>query len=134
MGQPHDVCCRVLQVEDLTFRANDPLLLTHGVGPVRKYSIGAVLLDTKDPPPRYSPARAVVEHLDLNSAVHIGHSTGGGEATHYVAQYGQRRGHVAKLVLIGAVPPIVVKNSTQSRRPADGVVRWPAQGARRRRG
>ena len=54
-------------------------------------------------------AAAVVEHLDLRNAVHIGHSTGGGEATHYVAQHGQRQGRVAKLVLIGAVPPIMVK-------------------------
>ncbi|WP_058325191.1 alpha/beta fold hydrolase [Sinorhizobium sp. GL28] len=52
---------------------------------------------------------AVVEHLDLRTAVHIGHSTGGGEAAHYVAQYGQPQGRVAKLVLIGAVPPIMVK-------------------------
>jgi non-heme chloroperoxidase len=50
---------------------------------------------------------AVVEHLDLRDAIHIGHSTGGGEATHYVARHG--RGRVAKLVLIGAVPPIMVK-------------------------
>jgi len=34
-------------------------------------------------------AAAVVEHLDLRNAVHIGHSTGGGEATRYVAQHGQ---------------------------------------------
>ena len=52
---------------------------------------------------------AVVEHLDLRNAIHMGHSTGGGEATHYVAQHGQRQGRVAKLVLIGAVPPIMVK-------------------------
>ena len=52
---------------------------------------------------------AVVEHLDLRNAVHIGHSTGGGEAMHYVARHGQRQGRVAKLVLIGAVPPIMVK-------------------------
>jgi non-heme chloroperoxidase len=51
----------------------------------------------------------MVEHLDLRNAVHIGHSTGGGEAAHYVAQHGQRQGRVAKLVLIGAVPPIMVK-------------------------
>src|ERR1041384_5548055 len=50
---------------------------------------------------------AVVEHLDLHDAIHIGHSTGGGEATRYVARYG--KGRVAKLVLIGAVPPIMVK-------------------------
>lgn len=52
---------------------------------------------------------AVVEHLDLRNAVHIGHSTGGGEAAHYVARHGQRQGRVAKLVMIGAVPPIMVR-------------------------
>jgi non-heme chloroperoxidase len=52
---------------------------------------------------------AVVQHLELRNAVHIGHSTGGGEATHYVAHHGQSQGRVAKLVLIGAVPPIMVK-------------------------
>jgi len=54
-------------------------------------------------------AAAVVEHLDLRNAVHIGHSTGGGEATRYVARHGQPNGRVAGLVLIGAVPPIMVK-------------------------
>ena len=53
-------------------------------------------------------AAAVVEHLDLRNAIHIGHSTGGGEATRYVARHGSQ-GRVAKLVLIGAVPPIMVK-------------------------
>ncbi len=52
-------------------------------------------------------AAAVAEHLDLKDAVHIGHSTGGGEATRYVAKHGQNR--TAKLVLIGAVPPIMLK-------------------------
>ena len=52
---------------------------------------------------------AVITHLDLRNAVHIGHSTGGGEAAHYVARRG--KGRVAKLVLIGAVPPIMVKTS-----------------------
>jgi non-heme chloroperoxidase len=56
-------------------------------------------------------AAAVVEHLDLRNAVHIGHSTGGGEATRYVARHGQPNGRVAKLVLIGAVPPIMVKTA-----------------------
>ncbi|WP_429912996.1 alpha/beta fold hydrolase [Inquilinus limosus] len=58
-----------------------------------------------------SDAAAVVEHLDLRNAVHIGHSTGGGEATRYVARHGQPQGRVAKLVLIGAVPPIMVKTT-----------------------
>jgi non-heme chloroperoxidase len=54
-------------------------------------------------------AAAVVEQLDLRNAVHVGHSTGGGEALHYVARHGQSQRRVAKLVLIGAVPPIMVK-------------------------
>jgi non-heme chloroperoxidase len=54
-------------------------------------------------------AAAVVAHLDLRNAIHIGHSTGGGEATHYVAQHGKDR--VAKLVLIGAVPPTMLKTA-----------------------
>ena len=54
-------------------------------------------------------AAAVVEHLDLRDAVHIGHSTGGGEATHYVARHGE--GRVAKLVIIGAVPPLMLKTA-----------------------
>src|SRR5437868_2222180 len=49
----------------------------------------------------------VVEHLGLRDAIHVGHSTGGGEATRYVARHG--KGRVAKLVLIGAVPPLMVK-------------------------
>ncbi|WP_437936576.1 alpha/beta fold hydrolase [Sorangium sp. So ce341] len=48
-------------------------------------------------------------HLGLKGAVHIGHSTGGGEVARYVARYGQD-GRVAKAVLIGAVPPIMVKS------------------------
>ena len=54
-------------------------------------------------------ASAVVEHLDLRDAIHIGHSTGGGEATRYVAAHG--KGRVAKLVLIGAVPPLLLKTA-----------------------
>jgi non-heme chloroperoxidase len=46
--------------------------------------------------------------LDLKNAVHIGHSTGGGEVARYVARHGQ--GRVAKAVLIGAVPPVMVKS------------------------
>jgi non-heme chloroperoxidase len=53
---------------------------------------------------------AVVEHLDLRNAVHVGHSTGGGEAARYVARYGKDR--VAKLVLIAAVPPLMLKTDT----------------------
>jgi non-heme chloroperoxidase len=56
-------------------------------------------------------AAAVVEHLDLRNAVHIGHSTGGGEVTRYVARHGQPQGRVAKAVLMNAVPPIMLKTA-----------------------
>ncbi|MHC2107179.1 alpha/beta fold hydrolase [Methylobacterium sp. CM6246] len=56
-------------------------------------------------------AAAVVEHLDLRNAVHIGHSTGGGEATRYVARYGEPQGRVAKAVLVSAVPPLMLKTA-----------------------
>lgn len=52
---------------------------------------------------------SVVSHLDLRNAVHVGHSTGGGEALHYAVRHG--KGRVAKLVLIGAVPPIMLKTA-----------------------
>ena len=51
---------------------------------------------------------ALTDALDLKNAVHIGHSTGGGEVAHYVAR--AKPGRVAKAVLIGAVPPIMVKS------------------------
>lgn len=54
-------------------------------------------------------ASAVAEHLDLKNAVHIGHSTGGGEVARYVAKYGQPQGRVAKAVLVSAVPPLMLK-------------------------
>lgn len=54
-------------------------------------------------------ASAVVEHLDLKNAVHIGHSTGGGEVARYVARYGQPQGRVAKAVLVSSVPPLMLK-------------------------
>lgn len=53
---------------------------------------------------------ALVAHLDLKNAIHVGHSTGGGEAAHYVARHG--KGRAVKLVLIGAVPPVMVKKDS----------------------
>lgn len=50
---------------------------------------------------------AVVEHLDLKDAIHVGHSTGGGEVAHYIAQYGESR--VAKAALISSVTPLMLK-------------------------
>jgi non-heme chloroperoxidase len=50
---------------------------------------------------------ALVEALDLKDAIHVGHSTGGGEAARYIGRHGTRR--VAKAVLIGAVTPLMLK-------------------------
>jgi non-heme chloroperoxidase len=50
---------------------------------------------------------AVVEHLDLRDAIHVGHSTGGGEVAHYLARHGESR--AAKAVLISSVPPLMVQ-------------------------
>src|ERR1700690_1644739 len=55
-----------------------------------------------------SDASAVVEHLYLRKAIHIGHSTGGGEVARYVAKYGEPQGRVARAALIAAVPPLMV--------------------------
>ncbi len=52
---------------------------------------------------------AVVEALDLRDAIHVGHSTGGGEVARYIGRHGTTR--VAKAVLIGAVPPLMLKTA-----------------------
>jgi non-heme chloroperoxidase len=52
---------------------------------------------------------AVVAHLDLRNAIHVGHSTGGGEVVHYLARHGESR--VAKAAIISAVPPLMVKTA-----------------------
>jgi non-heme chloroperoxidase len=52
---------------------------------------------------------AVTAHLDLKNAIHIGHSTGGGEVTRYIGRHGESR--VAKAVLISSVPPLMVKTA-----------------------
>ena len=54
-------------------------------------------------------AAAVADALNLKDAVHIGHSTGGGEVARYVARYG--KGRVAKAVLVSAVPPLMLKTA-----------------------
>ncbi|KUR79061.1 hypothetical protein AQZ49_06510 [Novosphingobium sp. FSW06-99] len=56
-------------------------------------------------------ASAVAEHVDLRNAIHVGHSTGGGEVARYVARHGQPQGRVAKAVLVSAVPPLMLKTA-----------------------
>jgi non-heme chloroperoxidase len=57
--------------------------------------------------------------LDLRNAVHIGHSTGGGEVTRYVARHG--KGRVAKAVLISAIPPVMLKSANNPKGTPLGV-------------
>ncbi len=54
-------------------------------------------------------AAAVVHRLGLTKAIHIGHSTGGGEVARYVARHGEPQGRVAKAVLVSAVPPLMLR-------------------------
>jgi non-heme chloroperoxidase len=68
---------------------------------------------------------AIVRSLDLEGAIHIGHSTGGGEVTRYVAKYGKQH-KVAKAVLISAIPPTFMK----SERNPDGVPKEVVDGIR----
>ena len=56
---------------------------------------------------------ALVEALDLEGVVHVGHSTGGGEVTRYIARHGTRR--VAKVVLVSAIPPLVLETDANPR-------------------
>jgi non-heme chloroperoxidase len=52
---------------------------------------------------------ALVQKLDLKDAIHVGHSTGGGEVVHYIARHGESR--VAKAAILSAVPPLMVKTN-----------------------
>ena len=74
----------------------------------RGHGRSAQIADGHDMDHYAADVAAVVEALDLRDVVHIGHSTGGGEVAHYVAS--AKPGRVAKAVLIGAVPPIMLKS------------------------
>ena len=71
---------------------------------------------------------AVVAHLDLKGAVHVGHSTGGGEVVHYLARHGESRAAKARAPLRGAAAD--GQDAGQSGRPAEGRVRRLAGPAR----
>lgn len=89
--------------------------LSHGFRVVahdrRGHGRSAQVSDGHDMDHYAADAAAVAQHLNLRNAVHIGHSTGGGEAARYVARHGQSQGRVAKLIMIGAVPPIMVRTA-----------------------
>ncbi len=90
----------------LFFLANGYRVVAHDR---RGHGRSAQVSDGHDMDHYAADAAAVMEHLDLKNAVHIGHSTGGGEVTRYVAQHGIPQGCVAKAVLVSAVPPIMLK-------------------------
>ena len=71
---------------------------------------------------------ALTEKLDLKNAIHVGHSTGGGEVARYIGRHGSKR--VAMAVLISAVPPLMVKTEKNPARRADRGVRRPASPVR----
>jgi non-heme chloroperoxidase len=89
--------------------------LAHGYRVVahdrRGHGRSAQVADGHDMDHYAADAFAVVEHLNLNNAIHIGHSTGGGEVARYVAKHGQPAGRVAKAVLVAAVPPLMLKTA-----------------------
>ena len=76
----------------------------------RGHGLSAQVSEGHDMDHYAADASAVAEHLELRNAVHIGHSTGGGEVARYVARYGEPQRRVAKMVLVSAVPPIMVKS------------------------
>ncbi|MCG4260989.1 alpha/beta hydrolase [Acetobacter senegalensis] len=75
----------------------------------RGHGRSAQVSDRHDMDHYAADASAVVEHLDLKNAIHVGHSTGGGQVARYVAKYGQPQARVAKAVLISSVPPLMVQ-------------------------
>jgi non-heme chloroperoxidase len=76
----------------------------------RGHGLSAQVSEGNDMDHYAADASVVAEHLDLRNAVHIGHSTGGGEVARYVARYGEPQHRVAKMVLVSAIPPIMVKS------------------------
>ena len=89
--------------------------LSHGYRVVahdrRGHGRSAQVADGHDMDHYAADAFAVAEALDLESAVHIGHSTGGGEVARYVARHGEPAGRVAKAVLVAAIPPLMLKTA-----------------------
>lgn len=89
--------------------------LAHGYRVVahdrRGHGRSAQVWDGHDMDHYAADAAAVVRHLDLRGTVHIGHSTGGGEVARYVARHGEPEGRVAKVVLVSAVPPLMVRTA-----------------------
>ena len=93
----------------LFFVANGYRVIAHDR---RGYGRSSQVSDGHDMDHYAADAAAVAEKLDLKQAVHIGHSTGGGEVARYVAKFGQPQGRVAKAVLVSAVPPLMLMTAS----------------------
>ena len=88
----------------LFFLAKDYRVIAHDR---RGHGRSSQVADNHDMDHYADDLAAVVEHLDLHDAIHVGHSTGGGEVAHYLARHGESR--AVKAALISAVPPLMVK-------------------------
>src|ERR1700753_603496 len=73
----------------------------------RGHGLSPQTSDGKDMDRYAADLAALTAHLDLKDAIHVGHSTGGGEVAHYIARHGEDR--VSKAALISAVPPLMVQ-------------------------
>jgi non-heme chloroperoxidase len=78
----------------------------------RGHGRSAQVADGHDMDHYAADAAAVFEHLDFRDAVHVGHSTGGGQVARYVARFGQPQKRVAKAVLVSAVTPLMLKTES----------------------
>lgn len=87
--------------------------VTHGYRVVahdrRGHGRSAQVADGHDMDHYADDLAAVTTHLDLKNAIHVGHSTGGGEVVHYIARHGESR--VAKAAILSAVPPLMVQTA-----------------------
>ena len=93
-------------VQMLFFLANDYRVAAHD----RRGHGRSSQVDTGHDMDHYADdLAALMAHLYLKDVIHVGHSTGGGEVTHYLARHGERG--VAKAALISAVPPLMVKTA-----------------------
>ena len=109
--QPDILCLQETKVLDAIFPAE--LFLKHGYRVIahdrRGHGRSTQTGDGHDMDHYADDLAALTSHLDLKEAVHVGHSTGGGEVVHYLARHGE--GRAAKAVIIGAVPPLMMKTA-----------------------
>src|ERR1700760_1782734 len=90
--------------------SGQPIVFSHGwplSSDARGHGPSSQVSDGHDMDHYADDLASLTAHLNLQKAIHVGHSTGGGEVAHYIGRHGESR--VAKAVLIGAVPPLMLK-------------------------